>query len=253
MQTVAQAWLVLILTDSAFKLGAVKVLQFGPILVLGLVSGVIADRFPRRSVLLVTQSIAAVMAGILTFLTWTDRIELWHIYGLAFLLGISNSFDMPARQAFSGDLVPKEDLSNAIALNSSLFNMGRLIGPAIGGVLLATYGPTICFALNTLSFLAVIGSLVAIDLPNTVRKTTSRGIQQIREGLGYVRNTSLVRMTIIMVGMVGIFGLNMEVWIPILARNELDAGPGGYGLLMAGMGLGSTDRRTRACVFRQGT
>jgi len=240
MQTIAQAWLVLTLTSSALKLGLVNVLQFAPILVFGLVSGVVADRIPRRQILIATQAISAFLAVTLALLTWTDRVQLWHIYGLALSLGIVNSFDMPARQAFVGDMVSQDGLPNAIALNSSLFNAGRLIGPAIAGVLLSVFGPALCFALNSLSYIAVLTSLLMMSIPALKdRPIPSKGLTQIREGLSYVRNTPAVATTLSMVAVVGVFGLNFNVWMPLLARNDLGTGAAGFGLLMAALGLGS--------------
>lgn len=240
MQTIAQSWLVLTLTSSALKLGLVNVLQFAPILVFGLVSGVVADRIPRQRILISTQAISAVLALTLALLTWTGRVELWHIYGLALSLGIVNAFDMPARQAFVGDLVSKDDLPNAIALNSSVFNAGRLIGPAVAGVLLALFGPALCFTINSMSFIAVLASLLMMSIPAIKdRPLPSKGLTQIREGLSYVRNTQAVAMTLLMIAVVGIFGLNFNVWMPLLAKNDLGTGAAGFGLLMAALGLGS--------------
>ncbi len=240
MQTIAQAWLVLTLTNSAIKLGAVNVLQFAPILVFGLVAGLIADRFPRRSILVATQAIAALLAVTLALLTWSDRVQLWQIYALALGMGIVNAFDMPSRQAFVGDLVDRDELPNAIALNSSVFNAGRLIGPAIAGVLLAAYGPALCFAVNAVSYLAVLASLLLMSIPRMIEQSKSaKRLTQIREGLSYVRNTPAVALTMTMVALVGIFGLNFNVWMPLLAKNDFQTGAGGFGVLMAGLGLGS--------------
>ena len=240
MQTIAQSWLVLTLTSSALKLGLVNVLQFAPILVFGLVSGVVADRIPRQRILIATQAISAVLALTLATLTWTDRVQLWHIYGLALTLGIVNSFDMPARQAFVGDMVSKDDLPNAIALNSSVFNAGRLVGPAVAGVLLALFGPALCFTINAMSYIAVLTSLLMMSIPAIKeRPLPSKGLTQIGEGISYVRNTPSVAMTLLMVGVVGVFGLNFNVWMPLLAKNDLGTGAAGFGLLMAALGLGS--------------
>ncbi|CAN5553845.1 MFS transporter [soil metagenome] len=240
MQTIAQAWLVLTLTNSAIKLALVNVLQFAPILVFGLVAGLIADRFPRRSILVATQAIAALIAVTLTLLTWSDSVQLWHIYALALGMGIVNAFDMPSRQAFVGDLVDREELPNAIALNSSLFNAGRLIGPAIAGILLAAYGPALCFAVNAISYIAVLASLLLMSIPKMIERSRSaKRLAQIREGISYVRNTPAVALTMTMVALVGIFGLNFNVWMPLLAKNDFQTGAGGFGVLMAVLGLGS--------------
>ena len=147
----------------------VNVLQFAPTLVFGLFAGVIADRVPKRSLLVVTQSIAALCALTLAILIWSDQIDLWHVYLLALIVGINNSFDMPARQAFVSEMVgSKEDLPNAIALNSTLFNMGRLVGPALAGLVLGAFGVAICFLIDALSYLAVIASLLMMQIAPAV-------------------------------------------------------------------------------------
>ena len=190
MQTLAQSWLVLTMTSSAFLLGLVSVFQFAPMLVLGLFAGAVADRVPKRTLLVTTQAISAVLAGTLAVLTFTDTIQLWQIYLLGFLLGVNNSFDMPTRQAFVVEMVGKEDLPNAIALNSSLFNAARIVGPAVAGVLLAVFGPAVCFAINSVSYIAVIGGLLMMRVAPLVRpRVTQRRLDQIREGLVYVRRT----------------------------------------------------------------
>ncbi|MGD9710953.1 MAG: MFS transporter [Thermomicrobiales bacterium] len=240
MQTLAQSWLVLSLTSSAFKLGLVNVLQFAPVLVFGLVAGVIADRLPRQKILISTQALSCVLAGTLAVLTWTDTVRLWQIYVLALTLGTVNAFDMPSRQAFVGDMVGTEELSNAIALNSSMFNMGRLVGPAVAGVILATWGPAACFAINAASYVPVIIGLFLMRLPKKERVIArATGISQIREGVGYVRATPIVALTMVMVAFAGIFGLNFNVWIPLLAKMEFGGDARSFGLMMAFLGLGS--------------
>ncbi|MEZ4499052.1 MAG: MFS transporter [Thermomicrobiales bacterium] len=240
MQSLAQSWLVLTLTSSAFKLGLVNVLQFTPVIFFGLVAGVLADRLPRQRILLTTQAISCLLAATLAILTWTDAVRLWHIYALALGLGIVNAFDMPSRQAFVSDMVAQEHLSNAIALNSSLFNMGRLVGPALAGLILATWGPAICFAINALSYVAVLAGLYLMEIPrreSTIARAT--GISQIKEGFAYVRATPIVSHTMVMVLFAGIFALNFNVWMPLLAKMEFGGGAGAFGLMMACLGLGS--------------
>jgi MFS family permease len=240
MQTLAQSWLVLTLTSSALKLGLVNVLQFSPVLVFGLFAGVVADRLPRQRILVATQAISAALALTLAILTWADRMQLWHIYFLALCLGTVNAFDMPARQAFVGDMVSARDLPNAIALNSSIFNMGRLAGPAIAGLLLSAYGPAVCFTLNALSYVAVVSSLLLMSMPaRDERRMRGRGLAQIREGLGYIQRNPTVKLTMMMVAIVGVFGLNFNVWVPLLAKQEFDSGARGFGLLMAALGMGA--------------
>jgi MFS family permease len=240
MQTLAQSWLVLSLTSSAFLLGLVAVFQFAPILVLGLFAGVVADRVPKRGLLVVTQAIAALLAGTLALLTFADTVQLWHVYALAFLLGVNNAFDMPARQAFVVEMVGKEDLQNAIALNSSLFNAARIVGPAIAGILLAAFGPAVCFAINAVSYVAVISGLLMMRVAPAARvQVAQRRLDQIREGLVYVRRTPEILRPVALVGLVATFGMNFNVWVPLLAKNDLAGGAGAFGLLMSSMGFGS--------------
>ena len=239
MQSLAQSWLVLSLTTSAFLLGLVSVFQFAPVLLIGLFAGVLVDRVRKRNLLVVTQSLSAVLAGLLAVLTWTDRIELWMVYAIAFCLGTVNAFDMPTRQAFVVEMVGKDDLMNAIALNSSLFNAARIIGPAVAGVLLAAGGPGAAFGINAFSYLAVIAGLLMMKLGPHVAVARGRGLQQMREGLRYVRSTESILRPILLVGLVATFGMNFNVWIPLLAKQDLNSGAGGFGLLMAASGVGS--------------
>src|SRR5207302_5408241 len=162
MQSTGQAWLVLELTHSAWWLGMVGALQFLPVMLLSLFGGVVADRVPKRKVLLFTQSFAMLQAAILWMLIVTGAIQLWHVLVLASLLGLTNSLDMPTRQAFVAEMVGREDLPNAIALNSSLFNMARMVGPGIGGLIIAWLGVAPLFLLNSLSFLPVVTGLALI-------------------------------------------------------------------------------------------
>ncbi len=240
MQSLAMSWLVLTLTSSAIKLSLVNVLQFAPTLVFGLLAGVVADRVPKRSLLVCTQSIAALSSATLAFLIWTDNIDLWHVYLIALIVGINNSFDMPSRQAFVSEMVGREDLANAIALNSTLFNMGRLVGPALAGLVLGAFGVAACFVIDAFSYLAVICSLLMMRKLPKVRSMRGRNpLESLREGLAYVRATPLVAYLVVFAGMVGIFGINFNVWMPLLAKQDIDTGPGGFGLLMSSLGIGA--------------
>jgi MFS family permease len=241
MQSLAMSWLVLSLTTSAIKLALVNVLQFAPTLVFGLVAGVLADRVPKRSLLVVTQSIAALSSVTLAILTWTDHIDLWQVYLIALIVGINNSFDMPSRQAFVSEMVgDKADLPNAIALNSTLFNMGRLVGPALAGLVLGAFGIAICFMIDALSYLAVIASLLMMHVAPAVQAVRKRNpIESLRDGLAYVRATPVIGYLVIFAGLVGVFGINFNVWMPLLAKQEIDTGPGGFGLLMSSLGIGA--------------
>lgn len=239
MQTLAQSWLVLTLTSSAFNLGLVNVIQFTPILLFGLVGGVLADRFPKRSLLVATQGSACVLASIMATLVWTNQIQLWHVYVLAFGLGLVNAVDMPTRQSFVVDMVGRADLMNAIALNATLFNSARVIGPAIAGVLLATVGMAVCFTINAVSYLAVITGLLLMRLAPAPERAAERVLARLREGLGYVRRTPDIFLPIMLIGAAATFGMNFNIWVPLLAKLELGVGAGGFGILMSALGAGS--------------
>ena len=239
MQGLAQSWLVLDLTDSAVQLGLINVCQFGPMLLFGLFGGVIADRFPKRRLLRITQALAAALASTLAGLVATGAVELWHIYAIALTLGVVNSVDMPTRQAFVAELVGKADLMNAVALNSALFNASRVIGPALAGLLLATVGATLCFVANAVSYLPVLVGLAIMQGVPVATKSVAGRASGLRAGLAYVRGTPMVLLPIALVGFVATFGMNFNVWVPLLAKNDLRIGAGGFGMLMAAMGVGS--------------
>ncbi len=234
MQTTAQAWLVLELTHSALLLGLVGALQFLPVMVFSLFGGVLADRVPKRTLLLVTQSVALVQATIMWLLVVTGTVHIWHIMLLAALLGLTQALDTPTRQAFVGEMVGREDMPNAIALNSSLVNMARVLGPGLGGLLIAWLGIAPLFLLNTISFIAVIIGLVMIDqrtlhaLPS--RRTDDKKLstfQSLREGLFYVWHMPTVLLVIGVVGVIALFGINFNVMLPLFATDVFHAGPVG--------------------------
>lgn len=254
MQSLAQSWLVISLTDSAIQLGVINACQFGPIMLLGLPAGVVADRVPKRRLLLVTQTLAGTVVGLLAILVATDAVQLWHLYVAALALGTVNAFDMPARQAFVAELVGKEDLMNAVALNSALFNATRILGPAIAGVLLAQVGVAICFVINAISYAPVVVGLSLMRRRGLAQAEPSAAsvVARLREGLAYVGATPPVLVAISMVGMVATFGMNFSVWMPLLARQEFDAGADGFGFLMSAMGIGSLTGAL-ALAFRGGT
>ena len=246
MQTTAQAWLVLELTHSALLLGLVGVLQYLPIMLLSLFGGVLADRMPKRTLLLVTQSVALVQAALLWILVVTGTVQVWHIMLLAALLGITNALDTPTRQAFVSEMVGREDLPNGIALNSSLVNIARVLGPGLGGVLIAWLGVAPLFLLNAVSFLAVIIGLFMIDsrtlhaLPGRQTDEKKPGtFQSVREGLSYVWHMPTVLLVIGVIGVIVLFGVNFNVMLPLFATDVFHAGPVGYGLISAAYGLGA--------------
>ena len=241
VQSLAQSWLVLTLTDSPAALGLIGVCQFGPTLVLGLPAGVLVDRLPKRRLLIVTQIASAAIIGVLALLVATGRVQLWQIYVAAIALGVVSAVDMPARQAFVVDLVGEEDLMNAIALNSALFNTTRVAGPALAGLLLAAFNPAICFVLNALSYIPVIVGLGVMRTQGWPKLGGEAGshAERLREGLAYVRTSPAVRLPIILAGLMAIFGMNFGVWAPLLARDALQIGASGFGLLMSSLGVGS--------------
>jgi MFS family permease len=243
MQTIAQAWLVLQLTDSEAALGVVTMLQFLPIMLFVLFAGVIADRVHKRNFLLLTQSVALAQAAILAVLVFTDTVELWHVYVLALMLGLANAFDMPARQAFAIEMVGRKDLINAVALNSGMFNAGRLIGPGIGGFLIAAFGVEAVFTLNALSFVPVMWSLLAIHDSELFKsdkpRTSASPLADLREGISYALRTPAITLVIILVAMIGMFGYNFTVMIPLLTDFVLHEGAVYLGFLTAAVGAGS--------------
>lgn len=246
MQQVAQGWLVLELTGDPLVLGAVAAAQFTPVIVLGLFAGVFADVFPKRTILIATQVVSAVLALVLGILVATGNVEVWHVFVLASLLGVANAFDMPVRQAFVVEMVGRDDMVNAVGLNSTVFNGSRIVGPAIAGLLIATVGLSICFLLNAVSYVAVVIGLFAMrtsELHPVERSRLERNVRsvihQLTEGLRYVRNEPTTRLALAVLGIVATVALNFQVLLPILARDVLGGGAETFGFLMAASGLGS--------------
>ena len=246
MQSVAQAWLVLLLTHDPFWLGVVAAVQFTPVLVLGLFGGILADMLPKRRTIIGTQAILMVLALVLAVLSWTGVVEVWHILVIAFALGLVNAVDMPTRQAIVIEMVGREDVANAVGLNSAMFNAARILGPAVAGLVIGVAGVTMCFFLNGLSFVAVIAGLLAMreaDLNGGVRLARPRSVAEVGanlgEGLRYVRRTPVVLLAVMLVGLVSTMGMNFNVLMPAMANDVLDVGATGFGFLMSAMGLGS--------------
>jgi MFS family permease len=246
MQSLAQAWLVLLLTHDPLWLGFVAAIQFLPVLVLGLFGGVIADVLPKRTTIIGTQVASMLLAFVLAALTFANVAQVWHILVLAALLGLVNAVDMPTRQAFVVEMVGRADVTNAVGLNSAMFNAARIVGPAVGGLLIGALGVTACFFLNGLSFIAVIAGLLLMReadlLPaaRLARPTSVRDVaDNLAEGLRYVRATPVVLLAVVLVGLVSTFAMNFNVVAPALAQTVLGVGATGLGFLMASMGLGS--------------
>jgi MFS family permease len=245
MDSTGQSWLVLHLTGNALALGLVGALQFLPILLLTLFGGVLADRLPKRRVLVFTQSFLALQAATLCILVFTGKIQIWHIYILAILFGLTNSLDMPTRQSFVVEMVGREALPNAIALNSSVFNMSRIVGPGIAGLIIAQLGEGPLFFLNSLSFIPVIIGLLMINVkelygqPHQEEAAPSSTMQSLREGLVYVKRTPAVLLIVVVIGLVSLFGINFNVVLPLVATGALHVGSEGFGFISSAFGVGS--------------
>jgi MFS family permease len=242
LQRVAQSWLVLQLTDSPAALGIVTAAQFLPIMLLSLFAGVLADRAPRRPLLYAVTAIETAQALVLAVLTATGAIQLWHIYVLAAVLGAASAFEMPVRQVFLSELVGRDELQSAISLNSSMFNGARIIGPGVGGVIIAVWGVAACFGLNALSFLAVLASLAMLDTGamRGVRRPARGPVwRQLGDGMRYASRAPGLAFPLVLLGVIGTFGYNFGVSLPLLATHALGLGAVGFGSLNTAMGLGS--------------
>lgn len=240
IQTIALGWLVLEITGSGFDVGVVTALQFLPMLLFGTYGGVIADRLDKRRTLVVTQSGMALSAAALAAITIAGADPLWAIYLLTFVSGAYFAVDMPVRQSFLSEMVGHDDLPNAVALNSAMFNTSRVIGPAIGALLIKLVAVGPCFAANALSFAAVITGLLLMRPDELYRAApVLRAKRQAREGLSYVWETPELRATILVMAVVGTLAFNFTVVLPVLAKFTFRGGAGTYGWLSSLMGLGS--------------
>ena len=241
MQSVAQGWLVYQLTGSNLALGAISFVGTVPTLFLMLPAGVLADRFPKRKLLLMTQTAMMLCAFALAILAASGVLRVWHIAVLAFGLGVANSFDAPARQSLAVEMVEdRRDLMNAIAMNSMMFNLARIAGPAVGGVVLARLGAVWCFALNGLSFLAVLVALWRMRLPQVTRAPQREAFAaQIVTGLRYIRGSVPIRTIIALVGVSSLFGMSYATLMPAYAVDVLHVGETGLGSLSAAVGMGA--------------
>ncbi|MFH0802227.1 MAG: MFS transporter [bacterium] len=239
IQILAQGWLVLKLTDSPLYLGLVNAAASLPLLLLSMWGGVLADRFDKRKILLLTQFVSMLLAIVLGALISLELIKIWHVFLIAFLLGTVNSIDAPTRQAYIVELVGKEDLTNAIALNSAAFNGARIVGPAIAGFLISIAGLGWCFYLNGISFLAVLWGLWLIDLTPAKRHEIMSPLKNLILGLRYIRHTPCVLSLISLIAVSSVFGMAYMVLMPIFARDILNVGASGLGFLMTATGIGA--------------
>ncbi|HET8652228.1 MAG TPA: MFS transporter [Gaiellaceae bacterium] len=243
MQNIALAWYVVELTRSPVAVGFLAFCRFAPFTVFGLISGVVADRFDNRRLVMVTQSCSMILALALTALAFSGAEVVWLAYALAAATGTALVFDAPGRHALTFQMVGREELPNAVALNASLFNGSRVIGPAAAGVIIAAFGVGVCFALNALSFLAVLTSLWLMRPDELVKPDRPDEhpsvLRSVREGLSYARHSPRVRLVLAMTTVVSTVGFNFHVLVPVLASDTLDAGPRTFGILSACFGAGA--------------
>ncbi|MBP6960558.1 MAG: MFS transporter [Thermotogae bacterium] len=240
MQTSAQSWLVLEITDSPLLLGLLGVAQFTPVLLFSLVAGVFVDRFPKRRLLLYTQTISMGLAFVLAILIFSGQVAYWQVFIVSLSLGIIKTIDIPARQSFMTELVGKENLLNAIALNSTVFNLARIVGPVLSGVMMGWVGAGWCFFINGVTFLAVLAGLWKIKVPDKMIQNKRRNwVPDMLAGLRYVFRNRELTQTIALLAIVSVFAMNYSVLVPVLAKNQLNLDASGYGFLMASLGVGS--------------
>lgn len=251
MQTVAESWLVYRLTGSPLLLGFTGFASQVPVFLLAPLGGVVADRYDRRRILIATQASAMVLALLLATLTLAGTIQVWQVFAIASLLGVANAFDIPARQAFVVSLVRRDALPNAIALNSSMFNGARLLGPAVAGAVVAAVGEGWCFLINGVSYIAVISALAMIRAPRQkAASTTVSAWASVVEGFEFAWKTPPVRALLLLLGLVSLMGMPYAVLMPIVADRVLGAGASGYGLLMSAAGLGALGGAASLAVKR---
>ena len=242
MQRVAQSWLVLRITDSPLALGLITTVQFAPIMMFSLFGGVFADRLPRRKLIMVTQTVMLVQALVFAILQTTGHLELGYIYVLAAVLGVASAADQPARQAFLMEIVGPDDLPNAVALNSTQFNVSRIVGPALGGIALATIGVAGCMYLNAVSYVAVIGGLFLMRPARffeTHEAIRGNVFKQLGEGVKYALTTPDIAFIVLVLAILGTFGYNFLIMLPLISKFVLHSGPAGFGVLTSAMGVGA--------------
>lgn len=240
MDTIAEAWLVYRLTHSSLLLGIAGFASQIPVFLLAPIGGVVADRFNRHRVVIATQASSMVLASILSYLTLTKRVTVIDVITLAALMGCVNAFDIPARQAFLVDMVGREDLMNAIALNSSMFNGARVVGPSVAGILVASIGEGWCFFANAVSYIAVIAGLLLMKIERT-NTAPSEGspIEHIKEGFRFVRHTAPIRAILLLLGLVSLVGMPYSVLMPVFATKILHGNASTLGVLMGATGVGA--------------
>ncbi len=251
MQAVAQSWLVLELTGSPLRLGIVNSLQFAPLLLLAFPAGALADRFPKHRLLLVTQLGLMAAALGLAALAWTGLVAYWHVVVLATVMGIANALDMPTRQSMVVDLVGRDHLMNAIALNSAVFNAARIVGPAAGGLLIARFGIAVAFLINGVTYLPVVAALLGMRAPAAAPRAGGLSAE-IAAGVRYAARTPPILLILGLVLVTSVFTINHNVMVPLLARDVLGTEVRGFGVLMAAVGAGAVTAAGLLAQFGRG-
>jgi MFS family permease len=239
MQTVAESWLVYRLTGSALLLGLAGFANRIPIFLLAPIGGAVADRYNRHRIVIATQVASMVLAAALAVLTLTHLVRIWHLMAIAALLGVVNAFDIPARQAFVVELVDREDLQNAIALNSSMFNGARVVGPAVAGVLVAAVGEGWCFLANSASYIAVIVGLLVMRVPRAPAARPASVVEHVMEGFRFVSRSRPIMALLLLLGLISLMGMPYSVLMPIIADQTFHSGARGLGILMGSAGVGA--------------
>jgi predicted MFS family arabinose efflux permease len=240
MQTVAQSWLVLQLTSSPLKLGLIGTLQFGPILLFSIVSGALADRLPKRRLLIVTQTVLGCQALALAALVASGHVQYWHVAVLATGVGLANVLDSPARQSFVAEMVGRSDLSSAVSLNSASFNAARIVGPSIGGLVIASFGVAPAFVANGVGFAVAIAMMATLHTRGLPQPRSGAGVaEEILTGIRYVWRTREMLLALGLCFMVSFCVFNFTVYVPLVVRTVLGLGAEGFGFLMASLGVGA--------------
>jgi MFS family permease len=253
MQIVAQGWLVYELTRSPLMLGLVSVVGLLPVVPVSLLGGVVSDRYPRRNLIIATESVLMLQAFVMAALAWSGMIRVWHVIVLSFVLGAAAALEQPARLAFVADIVGEKDLTSGVALNASIYNISRIIGPAVAGLVVAWIGEEGCFLINGVSYLAVLLALLAIRLPpQPVAETRLRVGKSLADGLGYAWDARTIRALLIIVAVSSFFALPYVTLMPVVAAEVLSVGPQGLGLLMTTVGLGAIGGALTAGAIRSG-
>lgn len=239
MQSVAQGWLVYTMTHSPFLLGLTSFAGQIPLFFISPFGGTIADRVERRRLLILTQSLSMCVAGTLAVLTLTGIVQVWHVIVLALCMGMINAFDVPTRMAFTIDMVGREDLRNAIALNSIMFNLARIVGPTAAGILVAVAGEGVCFAINSASYAAVLTSLILMQVAARPHRAAEHPLRELKAGAAYSWRTRQIRVSLMLVAVCGCFGAAYIPLMPAVARDLLHQGSEGLGFLMGSVGAGA--------------